>query len=474
MEKQHIYSKIINQYLHENKLKKPVCKAPFISMSIGMTGFVSPCCYTQSFFAESDIISKYPDHSLMEIWRGKGFKKFRKNLNRSWFPEECQICESDLANGNFKSAKMRMYEGYKKHKKYPVMLEMAIDNTCNLECVMCNSQLSSKIASHKGVKYDNGFNHEQFKAELQPIIPHLQECIFSGGESFLSKTYRDIWRDIIRVNPDCRISVNTNGTVLNDEIKALMEAGIFFLNVSIDSVNKTTYEQIRKGASFEQVMENLSYFLDYSKRKNTILSMPVCPLTLNYKELPDIVEFCNSRGIFLEFVHVFNALNVNLQYAKKEVLEEAYGICSDAQFVVRDQASEHNVNMLKALSEKIRFWIREKEFRESFLSEITLDGNSFIKAMQDFETKIKNYLYATYDRNEAETRYIKWKQKKDDLFKQLPDYLHAAIFYRPMFEIKTSVWYQYVSTMPLDELKVLIQSFGERVISDVGSSENYN
>ncbi|MGM0650856.1 MAG: radical SAM protein, partial [Bacteroidota bacterium] len=261
-------------------------------------------------------------------------------------------------------------------------------------------------------------------------------------------------------------------TIVNNDIKALMEAGNFFLNVSIDSMNKTTYEQIRKGASFEQVMKNLNYFMDYSKRKNTILSMPVCPLTLNYKELPDIVKFCNSHGIFLDFVHVFNALDVNLQYAKKEVLEEAYSICSKAQFDVRDQASEHNVNMLKALSEKIRLWIREKEFREVFLSDINPDETSFSKAMQNFDNKIKNYLYANYDRNEAETRYVLWKEKKDDLFRQLPDYLHADVFSRPFFEINTPVWYQYVSGMPMDELKILLQSFAERIISDVGSSEN--
>ncbi len=474
MNKRRVLSKSVKRYLQETELSKPVCKAPFISMSVGMTGYVSPCCLTQSFFAESKTMNTYPEKSLKEIWRGEAFNNYRKKLKRNRFPQECKICEDSLLQGNFKTAKMRMYEGYKPHRKYPVMLEIAIDNTCNLECIMCNSLFSSKIADKKAVKYDNGINYEQFRKELQEMIPHLQECIFSGGESFLSKTYRDIWRDIIRVNPGCRISVNTNGTVLNEEIIALMEAGNFFLNISIDSVKKSTYEQIRKGASFEQLMKNLEYFIDYSKRKNTILSMPVCPLTLNHKEFPDIVRFCNAHGMFLEFVHVFNALDVNLQFAQKETLEEAYNICSNAHFEVEDRVSEHNIKMLEGLCNDLALWIRAKAFKEKFLSEIKPDKDKFNNAMEGIESKIKVYLDAHFNSDEAESRFNDWKNQKDKIFAELPDYFYDERIFDPVFALKTPVWYQYVSTMPMDEMIDFLKSFSERVISHLGSSSGFN
>ncbi|MDA3820374.1 MAG: radical SAM protein, partial [Candidatus Delongbacteria bacterium] len=301
-------------------------------------------------------------------------------------------------------------------------------------------------------------------------IPHLQECIFSGGESFLSKTYRDIWKDILRVNPNCRISVNTNGTVLTDEIKALMEAGNFFLNISIDSVNKTTYEKIRRGASFDQVMKNLDYFIDYSRRKDTILSMPVCPLTSNYKELPDIVAFCNSHGMFLEFVHVFNALNVNLQYASKAVLEDAYQVCSNVNIVPNDQVSEHNVNMLIDLCNKIQLWIREKTFREIFIDNLKPNESKYHKSMQKIETKVKTYLHQQKNNDEANAGFVLWKQKKDKLFDQLPNFMHDDFFYQSIVSMKPHILYNYIISMPLDELKISLQSFAKRIISDIGSS----
>ena len=71
------------------------------------------------------------------------------------------------------------------------------------------------------------------------------------------------------INPSVKISVTSNSTVLNDRIKKILEKLRFNFTISIDSVNKETYEKIRKNASFEETFYNFDYYLEYTKRKKT-------------------------------------------------------------------------------------------------------------------------------------------------------------------------------------------------------------
>ncbi len=57
-------SKTLKKYRKENKY---LCMAPFVSMSIGMNGYVSPCCYTEVYQNRYFEIERYPDVSFPEI-----------------------------------------------------------------------------------------------------------------------------------------------------------------------------------------------------------------------------------------------------------------------------------------------------------------------------------------------------------------------------------------------------------------------
>jgi hypothetical protein len=60
-------------------------------------------------------------------------------------------------------------------------------------------------------------------------------------------------------------------------------------------------------------MENLEYFRDYTRRKKTFLSMAACPITYNWKELPEMLEFCIEKNITLYFNAVFSPDHLSLR-----------------------------------------------------------------------------------------------------------------------------------------------------------------
>ncbi len=92
----------------------------------------------------------------------------------------------------------------------------------------------------------------------------------------------------------------------------MLEGFNCWMHVSIDSVFKKTYEMIRRGASYEQVMENCEYYLQLMEQRGFPFTFRFCPMRLNWQEIPDTVQFCNEKGIDLMFNQVDSPVNLSL------------------------------------------------------------------------------------------------------------------------------------------------------------------
>ena len=115
---------------------------------------------------------------------------------------------------------------YSRHTSgdFPRVMEFELSNECNLECQMCNGNVSSSIRKRKDKlpPLPNPYD-DAFVQQLEPYLPHLKEAKFYGGEPFLIPVYFQIWDKLAEVNPGCTIFLITNGTHWNNKIKSLVE-----------------------------------------------------------------------------------------------------------------------------------------------------------------------------------------------------------------------------------------------------------
>ncbi|MDP6909849.1 MAG: SPASM domain-containing protein, partial [Flavobacteriales bacterium] len=193
--------------------QKKVCWAPFKSLYFGHYGKAIACCYNRTY-----ILGNYPEQSIDEIWRGQQAENLRKYISNNNLDHGCQGCKSQILARNFDATKAKQYDQVKLNRNgYPSVMEFELSNVCNLECEMCSGDFSSLIRQNREGKppleepYD-----EAFVEQLEEFIPHLEEVKFYGGEPFLIDIYYQIWEKIIEINPTVRISVQTNGTILNN------------------------------------------------------------------------------------------------------------------------------------------------------------------------------------------------------------------------------------------------------------------
>jgi len=351
-----IYNKIrtgIRNVVYNNS---KICYAPFRSMYFDFNGNALPCCENRVFN-----YGRYPDQSLSEIWFGQKIKQFRNLISKEDLEHGCSSCAHNIKSGNRNIAKAYIYRFAPPASRYPTRMEFQLSNLCNLECFMCDEDASSMIRkSHPELPPIKNPYDDNFVMQLEEFIPHMKQAHFVGGEPFMIKIFYKIWQKIIELNSDCLIIVQTNATLLNDEIKSLLEKGKFSLNISIDSLTKDNYEKIRRNASFDTTIENIKYFIDYCKRKRTELIITACPMQQNWEEIPDLINFSNKNDIKIYFHTVVSPIRSSFLGFSAEELNNVHTRLSTYKFPVTTFNEENNFKSFENLLFQIKHFYTDK------------------------------------------------------------------------------------------------------------------
>jgi len=366
-----------------------VCHAPFQSLYFGQTGNIVACCYNRT-----NPLGRYPEQSIMETWTSKKAQAIRTGMEvdraMKRLPPGCDNCSAQLHAGNFWGLLARKFDEYSNHDEahaqsrlvqtaehgeiaFPKVMEFELSNACNLECVMCHGGFSSTIRKNREVlpALKNPYDDE-FVRQLEEFIPHLEQAKFLGGEPFMIKIYYDIWDKMIELKPEILTSITTNGSILNNRIKKIAERLNVCMVMSIDSLVRETYDKIRINSDFDQVQKSIAYYEELTARQggDRTMSFATCPMTLNWKEMADLVRYCNAHTIVIHFNTVFFPRHVSLRYLTASELEEVVGVFKAELSEIQNAnpnsqgITTNNINAFKDLVNQVIHWHKEAIERE--------------------------------------------------------------------------------------------------------------
>ena len=300
-----------------------ICNAPFNNMYFTVRGTASPCWKT------TDHCDNWSSsRSIMDIWKGDKFTKYRNSIKQNKFINRCKECKKDIDNDIWPLA--NAYSSYPVND-WPSMMELELSNQCNLECIMCNGTLSSGIRKNRDklpplpVIYDNSFVDQ-----LNEFIPHLTELRFNGGEPLAQKIVLDICENVSKIKPELKVNIATNGTVYNKNVKKLLDNNNIHLNISIDSLIKERYEKIRINGNFDVLMKNFKLFKNYCHKNKRDLCIMVNPMRNNWDEMISFVRWTHKHKVKLwyntilypEHLAIFNLPSDELIKITKKLKEE--------------------------------------------------------------------------------------------------------------------------------------------------------
>ena len=174
----------------------------------------------------------------------------------------------------------------------PVCLYLETTNRCNLLCTTCPR-------TYAELEPPADMSWELFTSIVDQI-PNLPRAVLHGiGEPMLVK---DLPR-MVRYLKDrgTYVLFNTNGTVLNEKNgRALIEAGLDELRVSLDAATPETYRAVRGKNYFNRILKNVRAFREMQEREGhdkPRVSAWLTGLKETIVELPDFIRVAARAGV---------------------------------------------------------------------------------------------------------------------------------------------------------------------------------
>jgi MoaA/NifB/PqqE/SkfB family radical SAM enzyme len=174
----------------------------------------------------------------------------------------------------------------------PVCLYLETTNRCNLLCTTCPR-------TYAELEPPADMSWELFSRIIEQL-PGLARAVLHGvGEPMLVK---DLPRMVHALKArGVYVLFNTNGTLLTEKNgRALIEAGLDELRVSLDASTPESYERIRGKDYFERIIANVRAFRDLQEREGHTrprVSAWLTGLKETITELPAFVRIAAGIGV---------------------------------------------------------------------------------------------------------------------------------------------------------------------------------
>ena len=140
---------------------------------------------------------------------------------------------------------------------------------------------------------------QELKSVAQLLVEMgIDKIRLTGGEPFVRKDLMELIGFLSELNGVKEISVTTNATLIEPHIDELKHLGIKNINVSLDAINKTTFERITRRNNYDLVRENLFRMIEegFHVRINFIVldgqnEQDIIPILEEMKDHPVSVRF---------------------------------------------------------------------------------------------------------------------------------------------------------------------------------------
>jgi radical SAM protein with 4Fe4S-binding SPASM domain len=172
----------------------------------------------------------------------------------------------------------------------PFKLKFESSAHCNLKCTMCPLNI--------GLKRKQGFlSFDNFKYVFDQVKPAYLN-LTGIGEPFLNP---DIFKIVIYAKQrGAMVKFDTNAMLLGPENRRkILDTCIDVLSISIDGVDKKSFESIRIGSDFRKVINNVKELVEERNKRKTLTKIHTFFILQenNIEKLPEFIKQADELGV---------------------------------------------------------------------------------------------------------------------------------------------------------------------------------
>ena len=198
-------------------------------------------------------------------------------------------------------------------------IRLAIDQSCNLSCPSCRNRLifdKDKIQLKRKFKIVDKII-QYISQQSHNITIHIG----SDGDPFASLVYR-YFMDQTKNLSNVKFTIQTNGLLIKKKYERFqyLFKNLNVLNISVDGATKKTYEKLRRGGSWEKIIENFNFIKSIKKNFKIYVHMVV--QQENWTEMPLMLTFGKKYNVDKIFFNKIQNWNTELDYSKQTFFQD--------------------------------------------------------------------------------------------------------------------------------------------------------
>ena len=178
-------------------------------------------------------------------------------------------------------------------------LRITLTNRCNVNCLYCHHD--GMVKSQDEMTADELYTICKIAKKIG-----VRKIRLSGGEPLLKKDIVEIVEKIASLDFK-DISMTTNGILLEKYAEDLKNAGLDRVNVSLDTLDRETFEFITKKDYLEDAKRGILKAIEvgmYPVKINMVVMKDI-----NQNEIKSMFKFCKDNDIVLQLIELIESEN---------------------------------------------------------------------------------------------------------------------------------------------------------------------
>lgn len=301
----------INKTFSDKNYKGKICLSPYKSLSIDLNGDAYLCmCQVWG----NQYIGNILTDKLQNLLSSTTAQTIRQSIldgNYRYCNElACGVLQSNsLTDFEMLSAQDQQLVSDPQTYEMPSDIFLSLDRTCNLSCPSCRTsiikhsqdQLDTQLKIGK-ILYENLFS--------VPTNKIITLRLSSSGEVFASQMLLKFLQLLnLKDFPNLRLYIQTNGLLAPSKWKHIehLEKNIDNVTVTIDAAESATYEKLRRGGTWNDILAAMKFLQIKKQTLNFELATRLVAQLDNYKQLKDFYTFSKQFDTNLvEYVRLTN------------------------------------------------------------------------------------------------------------------------------------------------------------------------
>ena len=200
-------------------------------------------------------------------------------------------------------------------------LRISVTDRCDLRCIYCMSDDMQFVPRTQLLTLE-----EIIRVGKSFVDLGVNKIRITGGEPLTRRNILKVFEELGQLDGLDDLTITTNATQLTQYARALYDAGVTRVNISLDTLRPERFSKITRVGKLGKTLSGIDAALAAGFQKIKINTVVL--KHMNHDEVTDLVEFARNRGIDISFIEEMPLGTVNdhfraeTYYSSDEILAD--------------------------------------------------------------------------------------------------------------------------------------------------------